>query len=215
MLLPDQSAPEVEQEQLSSESSSVVKTVAQELQYQQTDASSGVPTQVIKKMQKTNYQVIGQHIRIREPKRLRMERPRDHAAASTALAPASPLVDSTALAFASASGDSLQQPDPATLVTTTADQLAQSLHAAQQAQVSEERRFWEGQMTQMIARLQAVELENREMREAYSQREVGFQQTAQQYRQEATMVADQFQAAAASANAQATARADTAERRAV
>ena len=50
---------------------------------------------------------------------------------------------------------------------------------AQQAQISEERRFWEGQMTQMIARLQALELENREMRETYSQREAGFQQTAQ------------------------------------
>ena len=99
-----------------------------------------------------------------------MERPRDHAAASTALAPASALVDSTALAFASASGSSLQQPDPAT-------------QEAQQAQISEERRFGEGQMTQMIARLQAVELENREMREAYSQREVGFQHTAHQYRQ--------------------------------
>ena len=45
--------PEVEQAQLSSESSSVVETVAQELQYQQTDVSSGVSTQVIKMKQKT------------------------------------------------------------------------------------------------------------------------------------------------------------------
>ena len=69
-------------------------------------------------------------------------------------------------------------------------------------------------MAALVARLGALELENNELRQAYSQRESMFHQTCIQYRQEASVVADQYQAASAPNNAQANARAAQAERHA-
>ena len=56
---------------------------------------------------------------------------------------------------------------------------------------------WEAQMSQLADRFRGVELENRALREAATQREEGFRQTAQQYCYEACQTADMFQAAAA------------------
>ena len=52
-------------------------------------------------------------------------------------------------------------------------------------------------MTNIIARMQEMEIENSEMRQAFQHREQGFRHAADQYRQQATAVADQWQAAAA------------------
>ena len=44
----------------------------------------------------------------------------------------------------------------------------------------QERQLWERQMSQIVSRMQELELQNSEMKAAYQQREVGFQEAAGQ-----------------------------------
>ena len=67
----------------------------------------------------------------------------------------------------------------------------------------------------VVERMRHLELENARLHEAYDAREQNFHARVQQFRNQASFVADQYQAAAATENAQARARADQAERSAL
>ena len=90
----------------------------------------------------------------------------------------------------------------------------QQVAAATEAQAQEDNRFWEGQMSALMQRARAAELENQNLRAEAQQREQGFRHAAAQYQHEAAATADQYQAIAATVNAQAESRAESAERRA-
>ena len=73
---------------------------------------------------------------------------------------------------------------------------------------------WDQQVADLISQVRVLQFEKGQLKEVIQNREQGFHQAAQQFRQQAVNVADQYQASAAQENAVAVARAAAAEQRA-
>ena len=113
---------------------------------------------------------------------------------------------SNALASASA--------DPQYREIFRGDVAAYSRFTAEQGGTQSDPSQWDQQVADLISQVRVLQLEKGQLQEVIQNREQGFHQAAQQFRQQAVNVADQYQASAAQENAVAVARAAAAEQRA-